>query len=160
MQKLGLRRLWTIEGIWWLFTVLAVVIIFLPIPKPFDFQFRIENVVCLVVVITFARYILMLQNFPLYHSIIAKAILIFLCIPIGFYLASTINEFQTFRDDFGSEALLNHLDEPLSFKKQNSILGYIIFEFEFLATAALVCTVLMPLKMIRSIWRTHNKGTG
>lgn len=118
-----------------------------------DFLFYIENILFIVIFLTFARVIFLTKFHWFDHMTSVKTILIFIVIPILLYLVDNIMDFQTYVDDYGVNAFL----EKLPAENQLKLGKYIKSEYIFFWTAAMISCVTLPIKMIRSIWRMKNK---
>jgi len=84
-----------------------------------------------------------------------KLVLLFLCIPVLFYLISQINSFQTYMDEEGIESIL----PSLTLEEQASLGSYIRTEMVFFGVGAAVSALIFPFRMVISVWRTRNRGT-
>ena len=143
-----------LEGVWWLFTLIAVVVILMPIYfGTTGYPFYFLNALYIVVFITLARYI-----FQLKHTFIAKAQLLklglFFLSPIFiFYLVQELNLFQTFLDEQGLEAITG----KASYSYQQGIMKYIYSEMMLFGIGSIMSTIIFAFRLILSIWRVHNK---
>ena len=144
------------EFIWWVITAIIAYAVLYPITKAvYNFPFLMTNVIFVIVFITFTRYIFLLKHTFLAKRQLIKIGIVFLCIPLLFFLIQELNYFQTFLDERGVEHFLRHLPLP----QQEALGGYIRSELLLFGTGSIICTILLPLRMIISVWRTHNKGT-
>lgn len=144
------------ELIWWLITIVLCVIFIYPIYSNLGnaYKFYIENIAFIVIFVTGFRYIF----FPQYHwfaeSNKTKLVLIFLSIPIFMYLVDGLWDFQAYLDDFGMYSMM----ENMHMDKQKSLTKYIKTEMTFNWVGAIVCIVIMPFSMLRSIWLFKNRN--
>jgi len=145
------------ELIWWVITALIVALILLPIYLNIgdSYPFYQDNILIIVIAVTFIRYIFLLKHHWLVVSNWVKAVFIFIPIPIFFYLLGVQFDFQGLVDHEGITSIL----QKLNVKQQNSIGLYIKTEMSFFWAAALISNALLPIRMIISIWRKINKGT-
>ena len=151
-NKLQLR----LEAIWWIVTVIIVLGILYPIYKvqP-NYPFWFENTVFIVVFITFTRYIFLLKHTFLAYQQWLKVLVAVLCIPLFMYLMTEFNAFRVIAEEIGVEEMFNHL----SLEGQTDKSSYVRTEMLFFGAASIICSVLMPFRMLISFWRTYNRGT-
>ena len=145
-----------LELLWWLITILVVAGILLPIYFNIEnFPFYQLNIIVIVCFITISRYLFLLPYTFLAKREILKIIVVFLCIPLVFYLVQELNSFQTFIDEEGVERLVGRrtADEqmPWVYFIQNEILLF--------GVGAVIATGLFPFRLILSVWRGRNRGT-
>lgn len=151
-QSLTLR----LELIWWVFTAVVVGGMLWPIFNKVDYYpFLLSNIVFIVAFITLARYIFLLKHTFIAKMQRVKLVLLFLCIPLAFYLIGEINYFQTYCDEEGIEAILPHL----TLEEQASLGKFIRTQMLFFGVGAVISVLLFPFRMMISIWRTRNRGT-
>ncbi|MEO1518929.1 MAG: hypothetical protein AAFV95_28190 [Bacteroidota bacterium] len=77
------------------------------------------------------------------------------CLPLFFYLINELNFFQTYLDEQGLETFM----ASLSTDSQLKLASFIRNEMLLFGVGSIFSTILLPLRLIISIWRTHNKGT-
>ncbi|HHM21581.1 MAG TPA: hypothetical protein ENJ20_06110 [Bacteroidetes bacterium] len=144
------------ELIWWAVTLIAVVGVLYPIYKTgAAYPFWITNIIFIVVTFTLTRYIFLLKHTFLGFRQWAKVIVAVLCIPLFMYLLDELNLFRAIADGVELEELFDHL----SLKGQTKMANYVKSEMLFFGAASVICSVLMPIRMVVSFWRTHNRGT-
>lgn len=147
------RQAWTLELIWWLSTCFLVALILFPIyTREIAYPFYPYNVTAIVAFLTFTRYIFLLRLTPFARNQWIKAALIFLLIPVLFFIGQGINYFQTYLDDNGPELLVGLLPKA----EQESVLNYIRSQMLFFGVGAIVAGAIIPFRMIVSIWRQYN----
>lgn len=148
--------IWKLEIIWWIFTVVAVVVVLLPIfSRVPDYPFYISNIIFVVVAITYTRYIFLLKHTPIARSIVVKVIILATAVPVTVLLIDGVSEFQRLMDENGYEAFLGHLmPDSLS-----SLGKYIRSQFFFFGVTGVICSIILPIRMIISIWRVKNRNT-
>lgn len=145
-----------LEIIWWLITIVAVVAVLFPIYNvKADYPFYFSNTLFVVAAITFARYIFLLKHTFLAKRQWLKVFIAVACIPIFLYLLKEFNFFQKIAGDIGLEEMFAHL----SLEGQLTFAKYTRTEMLFFGTASVITAALMPLRMVVSFWRTHNRGT-
>ena len=148
-----------LEIIWWIATALIVLAVIFPITSVFkNYPFLQANIIFIVIFITFTRYIFLLKNTFLARLSWLKVILLIGCIPLVFTLISMFYGFQTFIDEEGTQSLfsLEYLKEQVPIRNQEGLAGYIKTETIFFAVGSIITTILMPFRMILSLWRTYN----
>lgn len=145
-----------LELIWWIVTLLVVGLVIYPIlSKLVDYPFTTINIIFIIVFITFARYIFLLKHTFLASRQWLKAVLMVLSIPLIFYLVNGINYFQTFLDEEGMEAIM----QGVELSKQRGLSNYIRSEVLLFGTGSVIVGIIFPIRLMLSIWRTHNRGT-
>ncbi len=145
-----------LELLWWLITAIIVFAVLYPILSNIsDYPFTVPNIVAITIFISFARYIFLLKYTFLAKRQYLKIGLIFICLPLFFYLINQLNFFQTYLDEKGIYAML----KEVPYEKQTPLESFIRNEMIFFSVASIITTAMMPFRMIISVWRTHNKGT-
>lgn len=147
----------TFELIWIIITLLVVTMFMLPIylNLKLNFPFFIQNIACIIIAITFGRYVFLTRHHFFTYGKWIKVIFIFIPIPVFIFLIDTIGEFQAFYDEEGIHSIMN----DLPYRSQRSLSSFIRNEMIFFWTAAMASNILLPVRMIVSIWREVNKGT-
>ncbi len=145
-----------LELIWWVFTGILILGILYPILSKVDsYPFLMTNIVCVIIFVTFTRYIFLLKYTFWAHSTYAKIGLIVACLPLLFYLISEMNAFQTYMGEEGLETFMPQLD----YEGQESLGKYIRNEMILFSTGSIISAVILPLRLLLSIWRGLNRGT-
>lgn len=145
-----------LELIFWLFTIIIGIAVLIPVYNNIpDYPFWVQNIVFIITSITVTRYIFLLKHTFIAKRQLVKVALIFLFIPIIFYLIQGMNYFQTYLDEEGIDALVGHLP----YESRDNIFKYMRSELLLFGTMAVISSILFPLRLILSIWRTHNMGT-
>lgn len=144
------------ELLWWIVTLIVIVIVLIPIRENAPtFPFFFENALLIAVFITFTRYIFFLPITFLARmkwikvAIIAGAAIFF------FIVSNALSDFRNFVDEKGLQTLVDHLHVT----KQTSIINYIKNEMIFFGVGSIITGILLPIRMIISLWRMRNKGT-
>ncbi len=73
---------------------------------------------------------------------------------VAIYSYMALNDFIDFYQEYGIYAYLQHL--PL--KKQYSLGDYIFGEYIFFGVLAVISSILLPIRLLISVWRVYNKG--
>ncbi len=144
-----------LELIWWLFTAILIAAILLPIYSHIDhYPFWMTNVLFVAVFITLTRYVFLLKHTFLAKRQILKIALIFLSIPVIFYLINQINYFQTFLDEEGVESFIHGL--PLH--RRNGLATFIRAEMLLFGVGSVIIAIIFPFRMLLSVWLLRNRG--
>jgi hypothetical protein len=72
-----------------------------------------------------------------------------------FYFMDSLYDFQRFLDEDGLISLMG----SLNIDQQYGLAKYIRYEKLFFGTGAMVTIIMLPIRMIVSIWRVRNRGT-
>ena len=143
----------TFELIWWLVTILALIVILYPIYNyTQQFPFYFQNGLYIIVFITLTRYIFFLKHTFFANWQKFKFLLIFLSIPGIFLLVQELHFFQTFLDERGEDALVGFL--PSDYRLR--MIKYIYNELLFFGVGSIIVAAVFPFRLIISIWRIHN----
>lgn len=146
---------WTLEIIWWVFTFLLTIGILLPILSVTrNYYFLSLNIVFIIAFITLVRYIFLLHLTFLSQYEWLKVVLVFVSPVLVFLLVQEVNNFQTYVDEYGWEAVLGDL--PTNTLKNLS--NYTHSELLFFGVGSAISAALMPFRMVLSVWRVRNKG--
>lgn len=142
-----------IELVWWLITLLIALFILLPILLYIpDYRFLWTNVAFVIIFVTLARYI-----FQLRYSFLAplrnfKVAVMFACLITGFMLVQEVNLFQTYLDENGVDSIVGALSKDM----QEPMMNYIRSEMLLFGVGAVIACVILPMRLILSIWRRWN----
>lgn len=147
----------TLELIWWVVTLIILTLILLPIYNAVGSQYPYytPNILFVIIFITFTRYIFLVKYTFFADVPIIKIVFIFLPIPIFFYCMDALYNFQRFLDEEGAISLLVGLPA----EEQYSLAKYIRYQTIFFGTGAIITLVMLPMRMIVSLWRRKNRGT-
>ncbi len=159
MSQKDLKLKLTLEAFWWIATAIIILVVLLPIFQTFKIHpFLKSNILFILVFITFTRYIFLLKNTFLARIRPIKILLIVACLPLTFYLISLVYDLQMFLDENGKQALMipEYMKDGLTAKKQENVINYMRSEMLFFGVGSIITSMLMPLRMILSIWRTYN----
>lgn len=145
-----IQRKWIIEGISWLFTILVSAAFILPIiNNNIPFPFLEYNLFYAILGLTLFRYIVFWHLHPLADSKPFKVILICI-VPLSiFVLIEGVHSFVEYNDQVGLQEILGHLTAD----KFNFFMPYIRIEYLIFGMMSFLGSLLLIVKMIRSIWR-------
>lgn len=118
-----------------------------------NFDFMEVNYFSIFLFLTYTRYIFLLRWTPFSHAAWFKLLLVFASIPILFYLTDEFYDFTRMLDEEGLEPKVNTDVYDNIFPLAN----YVKIEFLFFLTGAFITSVIVPIRMIISIWRVYNK---
>lgn len=66
-----------------------------------------------------------------------------------------VAQFQGFLDEKGLQSIMGHLD----IETQNALSKFIRNEFIFFGVGSVIAAIILPIRLIISIWRVRNRGT-
>jgi hypothetical protein len=145
-----------LEIIWWFFTLILVAGVLYPILTKIDnYPFLVINIIFIIVFVTFTRYIFLLKHTFLAKQQILKTGIVLIGIPIIFMLINQINIFQTYIDENGIEGVVG----DLAFGKRENIATFIRAEMLFFGVGSVISAIVLPFRLVVSVWRTRNRGT-
>jgi hypothetical protein len=150
----------TLELVFWVITAVITLGVLRPILVNFnDFPFLWQNVLIIAVAINYTRYTFLWRHTIFAKSNIIRALFLLATIPLVFFMIQNLNGFQIYLDDGGYETFMDLLKNPLADERKKGLLQYIRSEFVFFSVAAISAGVVMPIRIVISIWRTrNNKG--
>jgi len=144
------------ELIWWLVTAVLVAAILYPILKYTEnYPFLTLNIIYIIVFITLSRYIFLLKYTVLANAQLIKVAIILLSVPIIAYLINGINFFQTYIDENGMDSFLS----PTSSLSQEQIGSFIRNELILFGVGSVIAAIVLPFRLVISLWRWKNRGT-
>ncbi len=145
-----------LELTWWGFTAFVVVLILLPIRlQTPDYPFYFPNALYIIIFITFTRY-----SFFLKHTFIARMLWPKLFILAGsvilvFILIMSLGDFSNYLSEKGLQTVVGKV--PLS--RQYPLMRYMQSEMIFFGVASVVSAIILPVRMLISVFRMYNHGT-
>jgi len=144
------------ELVWWLITAVLIILVLLPIYSSIglEYPFYQDNILVLIIAVTLARYIFFLKHHWISYSNKIKVVFIFIPIGIFLYLLDTVYDFQSFMDEEGLKSIMSNLDN----KRQIQLSSYIKTEMILFWVVAFLSNILMPFRMLISIWKKINKN--
>jgi hypothetical protein len=147
-----------IELISWLITALITGIAIMPLIGQFtDNQFIASNVLFIIIFITYFRHIFLLKYTFLANLQKLKVLLIFLSIPIIFFLVETFMVFQDFLDNDGLISFYDYFRKDITESEVGKTLNYMRREYLFFAIGSIICVTVLPFRLLISYWRVYNK---
>jgi len=147
----------TFEILWWVITAVIVALVLLPIYSSIssDYHFYIENVASVVIFVTLSRWMFLLRHTFFGWNKKVKLALIFLMIPLFFICYDNMIDFRSFLDEENVMAMVQSLPTP----EQPKMAKYIQYQYIFFGTGAIMTVIMLPFRMVLSIWRQINKGS-
>ncbi len=142
-----------LEVIWWLITAIVAFIILFPLCNELsEYPFFWDNLLFIVVFITFSRLIFLLRYSFIAKQKYIKTGLIFVCIIVAFILIEKVTGFKIFLDDNGPEAIVGSLPR----EAQSSMMTYIKSEMMLFGVGSVISSIILPFRLVLSIWRVWN----
>lgn len=140
----------------WVISIVIAVFVMAPIYTQIgdQYDFYIENIAFILIFLTFSRWIFLTKHHWFSHTDWFKVFFIFAVIPILLYIIDNLWDFQRFMDEDGIKSIM----ENLSVDKQSSLSKYLKAEMTFFWAGAFVSTIILPLRMINSMWRVRHRG--
>lgn len=145
-----------IELIWWAFTVILAAIIIFPIwiNAPL-FPFFFQNIILVAAFVTFTRYIFLLPSTLIARQKWIKVFVIAVSAILFFVLTTALSDFHNFLDEQGLQTLVDHLNV----NAQTRMMNYMKGEMIFFGVGAIIAGIILPFRMLISLWRVRNRGT-
>ncbi len=145
-----------LELLWWALTVVIVIGVMYPIVSKTNYHpAPWRNVAYIVAAITFTRYLFMLSSTLIARRQAYKVAAMFICMPLVPVFWVWLAEFQGYIDDRNIEDLLPDILP----ENHAAMLSYLRNEMTFFCAAAIMSAVALPIRLILSLFRTHNYGT-
>ena len=142
---------------WWVITLIITWIIINPLLADFiKHDFVYDSIFNVIVFITVARYILFLKYTLLSHFQAGKLVLIFIALPLVFYIIQEFFAFHDFLESEGTAKFQDFFREDITMTELYDIVDYTTKQLSFFAIAAAMCVIIMPFRMLISFWRVYN----
>lgn len=155
MQEISNEQKLRLELLWWVLTVSLLILVMAPVYLyTEDYPFWNVNIIYIVTFITVARYVFLLPTTFLAKIQWLKVALIFISIPAIFLLIQEMNRFQVFLDYNEPEDLVGLIPVETS----RAMMKYIRSEFILFGVGSIIAWVVVPFRMITSVWRYRNTG--
>ncbi len=149
------KNFWFIEAVWISISLIASLLVILPIRLyGVEYPFIKINLMFVFGLITFSRWLFLWKYTPYAWFKIWKLALIFIMIPVIFIGINKFYDFKIFLDEIGIQELLSGYNE----NEQKSLSLYIRSEMIFFGTGFVISAILVPMKMIWSIWKQYNRN--
>ena len=151
----------SLEIVWWIVTAIVAYFVISPILQNFSsFKFLWLNIFYIAIVVTYTRHIFLLK-----HSYLANAPyrfkvgMIFFSIPLIAFVVQMLWGFQDYMDGGGRAEIFDFLKTAISTSEQEELYDYIYTEMYFFGIGSIIVGLVLPLRMVLSIWRGMNRGT-
>ncbi|MBK8700626.1 MAG: hypothetical protein IPN29_14285 [Saprospiraceae bacterium] len=149
---------WFAEIVFLAIAIALAVAVMRPIHDYFghNFDYYVSNYIFIVLFLTYSRYLFLLKYTPFSHNLWIKLIMLFASIPLLLWLVDDTYDFRRILDETGLEPLINstNLDTKLNIAK------YTKYEYLFFSTGAIITLIMLPFRMMVSIWRVKNNKNG
>ena len=134
-------------------TAIVAVAVLYPIwQSTVDYPFWTINIVFIVAAITISRYIFLTKFTFLSEWKYFKVAIVCVTLPIIFLMIQNLVDFQSYLDEEGLDSVLKNLPQG----EKESMFSYIRSQMLFFGTASIVAGIIMPIKMVKSVWRNFN----
>jgi len=70
-------------------------------------------------------------------------------------MTTALSDFHNFLDEQGLQTLVEHLNV----KTQTRLMNYMKSEMIFFGVGAIISGLILPFRMLISLWRVRNRGT-
>jgi len=141
--------------LWLVFAALLVAVVLWPLyANNVGYEFYFNNILFIVAFILMVRYIFFIKYTFISGKIAVKILIIVLAIIFDIYAYAALNEFIDFYQENGKYFAMEHL--PV--QKQYDVGDFILKQYIFFGVAALVSGIILPFRMLVSIWHVYNKG--
>jgi len=145
-----------LEAIWWLVTVVLAFALIYPINHALPvWPFQAWNIAFIIILVTFTRYIFLLQHTFLAKRQVLKIAILLLMFPLTFILISGLHGFMTFIEERSWEPLTSTLGPDEKRSMESYIWGVMIF----FGVGSIVSAPVLAVRLFMSVWRTRNRGT-
>lgn len=147
---------WSFSFISWIITAVIVVMVLLPVYTQLgdNYRFYFENIVFIILFVSFTRFIFLTKHHWFSHVTWFKVIAIFAVIPLLFYCVDNMWDFQRFLDEEGMGSIMSDVHG----KNQSGLGKFVKTQMIFFGASALITTILLPFRMLHSIWRLKHRG--
>lgn len=145
-----------LELLWWVVTAVIVALVLYPVHKAmYVWQFEWLNIIFIVTLVTFTRYIFLLPHTFLARMQVLKVVLMLLLFPATFALINGVSGFMIFIEENTWDPITGHL--PPSQKR--SVEQYMWVEMLFFGVGSFIAAPVLAARLFQSVWRVRNRGT-
>jgi len=147
---------WSFSIVSWIISLVITAIVIIPIYTQIgdQYQFYFENIAFILIFLTFSRYIFLTKHHWFSHKDWVKVIFIFGVIPVLLYIVDNLWDFQRFIDEDSIRSIMGNIEAD----DQTSLAKYIRAQMTFFGAAAFIASIVLPLRMINSMWRVRHRG--
>ncbi|MBK9270669.1 MAG: hypothetical protein IPM48_03660 [Saprospiraceae bacterium] len=140
---------------WYFISLLFCVVILFPIYYfKVEYDFWVGNVIAVFGLSVLLRWIFLWSYTPFAWWLYFKVVLAFLMIPLFFYTIDSFAGFKDFINEVGFPEILQHVEGPDQF----ALAKYIQNQMTFFSVSFMMCILIIPFKMIWSIWKQLNRN--
>jgi len=155
MKNLTHQKL-KVEALWWIFTFVLAISVLVPIwLKAPRFPFFFQNTILIACFVTFTRYIFLLPITLIARQKWIKVFIIAVAAILFFVMTTALSDFHNFLEEEGLQTLVGHLHV----KQQARMMDYMKSEMIFFGVGSIISGVILPFRMVISLWRVRNRGT-
>ena len=145
--------LWLFEGLWWVISAIIALLVLLPVWR-YHLQYPIlfENILGIIVAIHITRFLFLHRFIPYMQGVRSKTAVLLTGIVLLIIMLRYFSGITTFVKDVGFFEIFSHIES-------GQILGlakYMKTQLIFAYTAALTGLVVLPVVLLRSIWKQYN----
>lgn len=149
------KNKWIFNFLWLILILILSIVILWPIySNNIEFKFYFDNVLFIILSLIYVRYIFLMRYTFIENTIIPKFIVLPMGIISAIYSYYAMNEFIGFYQDNGMYFSL----EKFILSKQEFLGHYIFRQFIFFGVLTLITSIILPFRIVVSIWRVYNKG--
>ena len=149
------RSQFSLELVWWLFTLLLATLVILPLYTTLlEFPFYVPNFVYVVVAVTLTRYLFFLHISWLRDRLFLQGAIIMALIPLLFYMGQRFQNFIIYFDEQGPDVLHRYLDPSIG----PAMTQYVHAEYRFFGIWAMTAAVITPFRFLYNIWVRYRAG--
>ena len=150
-----LRNKIVLEILWWIFTALICLLLFLPFYiYEIDFPYFNYNIFFVIASITITRWIFQLKHSFIAHQLILKFILMFASVVILLQAYKGVNLLNLHNAEYGYYFLFEHLELNVRYR----LADYVNWQFFFFGIATIAASIVLPFRLLVSIFRVYNMG--
>jgi hypothetical protein len=144
-----------LELLWWLFTALVLIIVYLPMYiNEIEFPHKYYNWAFIILSITITRFIFQLKHTFIAFNLALKLLLMFLSVVVFLQAYKGINLLNVFNDENG----YFHLFEHLPLEKRYDMAAYVNWQYFIFGIATAIAAIVFPFRLLISIFRVKNRG--
>lgn len=156
LDKMSFFHTFKSELIWYLISLVLCLVILFPIYYfEVDYGFWWVNAIFIFGLSVFTRWIFLWKYTPFARWMYYKVVLAFLMIPLFFWTMYAYAGFKDFVNEIGIQEILKEV--PV--QDQMALAKYIQNQITFFSVGFMICILIIPFKMIYSIWMQFNRGT-
>lgn len=145
----------TFEIVWWLVTAIVCFMVYSWVNRGVtSYPYLMENMALIAIFITITRWAFLLRISLISESRNLMIGLIFLMIPLFIF---SLTEYRAFKMFWDEGSLIPFLNGD-SYDSKMAVANFFRQEMIFFAVGSMIATLIFPFRMVRAIWRKHNKG--